>query len=195
MIIEDKLLEELINLQGEIYTYIKNGSYSKGQLEDLLRNIEKHRYNILNETKRYNKKIKDENNKIDTLDNRYIATYDYNNILKLYIPETMPKFRNIDVFTYKRIMLNIAEITKPYSKAFLGEVFIYIKIYDNQQNWDIDNRYIKPISDGLILSETIKDDNIKSMFYMVRGFYSEHPHTEVCIVDSEYISDFMEKLC
>lgn len=193
MLMKNKLLEELINLQGEIYTYIKNGSYSKGQLEDLLRNIEKHRYNILNEAKIYNKKIKNENNKIDTLDNRYIATYDYN-ILKLYIPETMPKFKNIDVFTYKRIMLNIAEITKSYSKAFFGQVFIYIKIYDNQQNWDVDNKFIKPIADGLILSEVIKDDNINAMFYMVRGFYSEYPHTEVCIVDSEYISDFMEKL-
>lgn len=194
MIIKDKLLEELINLQGEIYTYIKNCSYSKEQLEDLLRNIEKRRYNILNDIKIYNSKIKDENNKIDTLDNRYIATYDYN-ILKLYIPETMPKFKNINTYTYKRIMLNIAEITKLYSKAFSGEVFIYIKIYDNQKSWDVDNKFIKPISDGLILSEVIKDDNINAMFYMVRGFYSEYPHTEVCIVDSDYISDFLEKMC
>lgn len=194
MIIKDRLLEELINLQGEIYTYIRNGVYSKEQLENLLRNIEKRRYNILNDIKTYNNKIKDENNKIDSLDNRYIATYDYN-MLKLYIPETMPKFKNINTFTYKRIMLNIAEITKPYSEAFSGEVFIYIKIYDNQQNWDVDNKFIKPISDGLILSEVIKDDNISAMFYMVRGFYSKYPHTEVCIVDSEYISDFMEKMC
>lgn len=193
MIITDLVLEQLINLQGEIYRYIKNGSYSKEQLESLLRNIEKRRYNILNDIKIYNNKIKDENNKIDSLDNRYIATYDYN-MLKLYIPETMPKFKNINTFTYKRIMLNIAEITKPYSKAFSDEVFIYIKIYDNQQNWDVDNKFIKPISDGLILSEVIKDDNINTMFYMVRGFYSEYPHTEVCIVDSEYISDFMEKM-
>lgn len=146
MIIKDRLVEELVNLQGEIYSYLQKGNTSAEQLETLLRNIEKRRYNILNEIKIYNNKIKDEDNKIDTLDNRYIATYDYN-VLRLYIPETMPKYKQINNFTYKRIMLNIAEITKPYSKAFSGEVFIYIKIYENQKIWDVDNKFIKPISD------------------------------------------------
>ncbi len=145
MIIKDRLIEELVNLQGEIYSYLQKGDMSSKQLEILLRNIEKRRYNILNEIKLYNK-IKDEDNKIDSLDNRYIATYN-DGILKLYIPETMPKFKQINNFTYKRIMLNIAEITKPYSRAFFGEVFIYIKIYENKKNWDVDNKVIKPISD------------------------------------------------
>ena len=146
MIIEDNLLKELVNLQGEIYSFIKTGNPSNDQAEKLLRNLEKRRFNILNEIKLYNNKIKDENNKIDSLDNRYIATYN-GDVLRLYIPETMPKFKQINNFTYKRIMLNIAEITKPYSKAFFDEVFIYIKIYENQKNWDVDNKFIKPISD------------------------------------------------
>ena len=91
MIIKDRLIEELVNLQGEIYSYLQKGDMSSKQLEILLRNIEKRRYNILNEIKLYNK-IKDEDNKIDSLDNRYIATYN-DGILKLYIPETMPKFK------------------------------------------------------------------------------------------------------
>ena len=193
MRIKDDLLEELINLQGEIYKYISNGTNSKDQLESLLRNIEKRRFNILEKVKVYNKSIENEDNKIDSLDSRYIASYD-GSILRVYIPETMPKFKQINNFTYKRIMLNIAEITKAYKEAFLGEVFIYIKIYDNQTNWDVDNKFIKPISDGLILSEVIKDDNINAMFYMVRGFYADHPHTEVYVVDSEYISDFLAKM-
>lgn len=146
MIIEDNLLKELVNLQGEIYSFIKTGNPSNDQTEKLLRNLEKRRFNILNEIKLYNNKIKDENNKIDSLDNRYIATYN-GDVLRLYIPETMPKFKQINNFTYKRIMLNIAEITKPYSKAFSNEAFIYIKIYENQKNWDVDNKFIKPISD------------------------------------------------
>ena len=146
MIIEDNLLKELVNLQGEIYSFIKTSNPSNDQAEKLLRNLEKRRFNILNEIKLYNNKIKDENNKIDSLDNRYIATYN-GDVLRLYIPETMPKFKQINNFTYKRIMLNIAEITKPYSKAFFDEVFIYIKIYENQKNWDVDNKFIKPISD------------------------------------------------
>lgn len=125
MIIEDNLLKELVNLQGEIYSFIKTSNPSNDQAEKLLRNLEKRRFNILNEIKLYNNKIKDENNKIDSLDNRYIATYN-GDVLRLYIPETMPKFKQINNFTYKRIMLNIAEITKPYSKAFSDEVYIYI---------------------------------------------------------------------
>lgn len=193
MVIDDNLLEELINLQGEIYSFIKINNPTNEQTETLLRNLEKRRFNILNQIKLYNNKIKDENNKIDSVDNGYIANYDFN-ILRLYIPETMPKFKQINNFTYKRIMLNIAEITKPYRNEFLGEVFIYIKIYDNQKNWDVDNKFIKPISDGLILSEVIKDDNINSMFYCVRGFYSDYPHTEVFIVNREYVDDFLEKV-
>lgn len=193
MIIDDDLLEELVNLQGEIYSFIKINNPSNEQTETLLRNLEKRRFNILNKIKLYNNKIKDENNKINSLDNRYIATYDGCR-LRLYIPEVMPKYKQINNFTYKRIMLNIAEITKPYSKEFSEEVFIYIKIYDNQKNWDVDNKFIKPISDGLILSETIKDDNSNSMFYCVRGFYSDYPHTEVLVVDKEYVADFLEKI-
>lgn len=192
MIIKDELLKELVNLQGEIYSYIKTGSSSKEQFEILLRNIEKRRYNILEQVKLYNNKIKDENNKIDSLDNRYTASYE-NNILRIHIPEAMPKYKQITNFTYKRIMLNISEITKTYRHMFSKEVFICIKIYDNQTNWDVDNKFIKPISDGLILSEVIKDDNINAMFYMVRGFYSDYPHTEVYVVDSSHISDFLKK--
>lgn len=46
---------------------------------------------------------------------------------------------------------------------------------------------------GLILSEVIKDDNSNSMFYCVRGFYSNYPHTEVFICDSSNAFDFLEK--
>ena len=51
MIIKDRLIEELVNLQGEIYSYLQKGDMSSKQLEILLRNIEKRRYNILNEIK------------------------------------------------------------------------------------------------------------------------------------------------
>lgn len=193
MIIEDNLLKELVNLQGEIYSFIKNNNTSKDQIEKMLRNLEKRRYNILNEIRIYNNKIKDENNKIESLDNRYKATYE-NDTLRIYIPETMPKFKQINNVTYKRILLNISEITKPYSNLLLDNVFIYIKIYDNQKNWDVDNKFIKPISDALILSNVIKDDNINSMYYCVRGFYDDYPHTEVIIKNASDISVFLEKI-
>ena len=55
-------------------------------------------------------------------------------------------------------------------------------------------RLLSRFQTGLILSETIKDDNLNSMFYCVRGLYSDYPHTEVFICNSSYISNFMEKI-
>ncbi|MDO5555230.1 MAG: hypothetical protein Q4G09_00820 [Clostridia bacterium] len=192
MIISDDLLEELVNFQGEIYTFIKNKTASKDQVENLLRNIEKRRYNILNLIRLYNNNIKDEYNKIDNLDNRYMAKCD-GKILKIYIPEVMPKYKQINNFTYKRILLNISEVAKPYCNLFKSDVFIYIKIYDNQQNWDIDNKFIKPIPDALVASNIIKDDSINSMFYCVRGFYSITPHTEVYVTNAKDSIAFLDK--
>ena len=105
-------------------------------------------------------------------------------ILKIYIPEPMPSYKNLKTHAFKNILLNIAEITKPYANMFTERVFIYIKIFDNIKGWDIDNKSIKPISDALISSGVIQDDNIDKMFYCVKGEFSEIPHTEVYILDA-----------
>ena len=190
--IDDELLKELVNLQGDIYAFIKSNDKSKIKVEEILRNIEKHRASILDNIKIYNERVDNKQNKITTIDNRYEARYQ-NGVLKIYIPELMPKYKQINNFTYKRILLNIAEITKPYRHKFKKDIFLYIKIYDNQTKWDIDNKYIKPISDGLILSETIVDDNIDSMYYCVRGFESTLPHTEVYVVDGDKSLEILSK--
>ena len=75
-----------------------------------------------------------------------------------------------------------------------GEVIIYIKVFDKIQTWDIDNKFIKPISDGLIMSGVIKDDNISKMFYCAKGEFSETPHTEVYIFEGKNVSDFLENI-
>ena len=79
---------------------------------------------------------------------------------------------------------------------FKDKVFILIKIYDKILGWDVDNRFIKPISDALITSGVIKDDNISKMLYSVKGEFSEIPHTEVYVFDgfnSKKIVNFLQK--
>ena len=49
--------------------------------------------------------------------------------------------------------------------------------------WDIDNKFIKPIFDSLIISNVIEDDNINKVFYCAKGEIGENPHTEVYITD------------
>ena len=68
---------------------------------------------------------------------------------------------------------------------FNEKFFVFITIFDNIKGWYIDNKFIKPISDALVLNKVIEDDNIDKMFYCVKGEYSEIPHTEVCIFEAK----------
>lgn len=191
MIIDEKLKNNMKDLRLLIEYAEDRNSLTDLQLEKFLRAFEQVRYNLLNEIKIYNKTVDYEYEKIKTIDDDYKAELE-NNILKIYVPEVMPSFKNIKTHTYKRILLNISEVTKQYKNLFQDEVCIFIKVCDKLLGWDIDNKYIKPVADALIASEVIKDDNITKMFYCVRGEFSEVPHTEIFVFDSKKMNDFLE---
>lgn len=193
MIISDKLLTELVSLEENIHSIVQNKNINDIQLEAFLRNLEKRRYNILTQIKLYNKTVEYSTERIKNISDEYKAEAK-DNILKIYIPEPMPSYKNLKTHAFKNILLNIAEITKPYSNMFDEKIFIYIKIFDNIKGWDIDNKFIKPISDALILSGVIQDDNIDKMFYIVKGEFSEIPHTEVYILDAKNSIKFLETM-
>lgn len=180
MILSDKLYNELLNLKNDIEKIAKNKSTNDIQMETFLRNLEKRRYNILSEIKLYNNTIEYKTDKIKNISYEYKAEV-IGNILKIYIPEPMPSYRNLKTHAYKNILLNITEVTKQYQKMFNEKVFVYIKIFDNIKGWDIDNKFIKPIFDSLIANKIIEDDNIEKMFYAASGFFCDEPHTEVYI--------------
>ena len=140
----------------------------------------------------YNKNIENEYEKIKTIDNEYKAEL-IDNVLKIYVPEVMPSYKNLKTHTHKRILLNIAEITKQYEGQFDNEVCIYIKLFDKILGWDVDNKFIKPIADALILSKVIQDDNMTKMSYCVKGEFSEIPHTEIYVFDSKNMNEFLAK--
>lgn len=192
MIINEKLQKNLLNLKQNVNLISNCNSLTDLQVENFLRNFEKIRYNILSEIKIYNKNVEFEYEKIKTIDNEYKAKLT-NNILKIYVPEVMPSYKNLKMHTHKRILLNIAEITKEYENLFNNEVCIYIKIFDNILGWDVDNKFIKPIADALILSKVIQDDNMTKMSYCVKGEFSDTPHTEIYVFDSKNFDEFMTK--
>lgn len=192
MIINNNLQKNLVNLKQNIDLLIESNSLTDLQIENFLRNFEKTRYNILNEIKIYNKNVEFEYEKIKTIDNDYKAEF-IDNILKIYVPEVLPSFKNLKTHTHKRILLNVAEVTKPFANKFENEVFIYIKVFDNLLGWDIDNKYIKPVSDALIMSNVIQDDNMTKMFYCAKGEYSENPHTEIYVFEAQKVNKFLEK--
>lgn len=82
-------------------------------------------------------------------------------ILKIYIPETLPKIKQGISYTQKRIMSNISWNVRKYEGLFYDKfAIVIIKIYDNKPIWDADNRSIKPIHDGLILNNLKADTKI-----------------------------------
>ena len=151
MIISDKLYVELINLENEIHRVTQNKAINDLQVETFLKNLEKRRFNILREIELYNKTVEYISERIKTISNDYKAEVN-GDILKLYIPEPMPSYKNMKTHAFKNILLNLTELTKKYSQMFKGKVFILIKVFDNIKGWDIDNKFIKPIFDSLILN-------------------------------------------
>ena len=167
----------------------------KKDLEKFLLNFEKIRYEILSKIKLNNKVVENDRKKINYINNSYKAFLN-DGILKIYIPETLPKFKNISNFAYKNIMISTAEAVKDYKGLFNDNLtFVLIIVHENQSDMDIDNKYVKPIIDGLVIQEVIQDDNINNMFYLVQGKNdTKKPYTEVFVMESKYMIEWMEKL-
>ena len=181
---QKEILTELENLQNELEFVLNNKEEVENKhIEKFLRNLERIRYNIFNKIKIQDKYEVNDLEKIEYVNKRYDATLE-NDVLKIYIPEVIPKFKNINNYAYKNIMFNVMECTKKYENLFNKElVFVFIKIVENQKNNDIDNKFVKPIIDGLVLSKVIADDNISNMFYGVFGTTEKNkkPYTEVYV--------------
>lgn len=164
-------------------------------IEKYLRSLEKIRYEIFSKLKINNAEKIDEKEKINYINNSYKASYE-KDILRIYIPEVLPKYKNINNYAYKNIMINTAEAVKNYKGLFGNNLtFVLIIVHEKQTNMDIDNKYIKPIIDALVLQNIIKDDNITNMFYMIQGKNdTKRPYTEVFVMDAKYMISWIEKL-
>ena len=194
---QSEILEELKDLKDETEFIIKNEENIENKhLEKYLRSFERIRYNIFNKIKLREKEEISESDKINYLNKRYKATVE-NNVLKIFIPEVIPKYKNVNNYAYKNILINVMENTKKYKNLFNNElVYVFIKVYENQKNIDIDNKFIKPIIDGLVLSKVIEDDNVNNMFYGVLGVTEKHkkPFTEVYVFKGEKLLNWLSEV-
>ena len=193
---QKELLTELEYLRDKTEFVINNEQFIDNKhIEDYIRSLEKTRYNIFNKIKLKNENEINEADKINYLNNNYKAIME-NDVLKIYIPEVIPKYKNINNFAYKNIMINVMEKTKKYQDYFNKQlVFVFIKVVENQKNIDIDNKFVKPIIDGLVLSQVIADDNIANMFYGVFGITEKikDPYTEVYVFKGEKMLKWIQK--
>lgn len=192
MIINNELYNSLQCLNKSLnnvlkYPYINSNDKN---LENFLYTLEKRRFEIYEQVNFLNDTYTD--NEIHFINNEYMAKLK-DNILYLYIPEKLPNLKNRSSYAHKQIILNIAKITKTYEKLFYDKfVIVIVKIYEKRKVWDVDNRTIKPIQDGLIHGGVIKDDNLFNCCYMVQGFYSDTPHIEVFVLEANKILKFID---
>jgi len=189
-------LNDLETLKKQTDFMINNREIlEKKDVERYLRSLEKTRYNLFEQVKLNNQNTIDENEKIDYINNEYTATMK-DGILKIYIPETLPKYKYINNYAYKNIMINTAEAVKEYSGLFKTNLtFVLIIVHENQVNMDIDNKFVKPIIDALVLQNIIQDDNINNMFYMALGKSdSQIPYTEAFVMDGSYMINWIENV-
>ena len=160
--------------------------------ETFLRCLERTRYNLFENVKINNRFS---TAKIEFINNNYKAEIKQG-ILKIFIPEVLPKYKNVSNFAYKNIMLNVSEVCREYGNMFKDKLtFVLIIVHEKQINMDIDNKYVKPIIDGLVNSKIIQDDNVNNVFYSVIGKNdTKKPYTEVFIMDSRYLIGWIENV-
>ena len=130
---------------------------------------------------------------IEIIDYQYKARLE-DNILKIHIPEKVPSIKRGANYVQKQIAYNVAKVVKQYQGLFYdNSVIVIIKIFDDTKIWDVDNRNVKPIQDGLIQGRVIKDDNIYCSSYMVQGYYSDRPYIEVYVLPAEEITKIINQ--
>lgn len=191
MQIENELYNSLQSLNNSLNNLLKDSYFSPtdSKLERFLYTLEKQRFEIYEQVRFLNDITKE--NEIHFIDNDYKATLK-DNVLSLYIPEKLPNLKNRSSYAHKQIILNIAEITKPYERLFYDKfIIVIVKIFEKRKVWDVDNRTVKPIQDGLIHGGVIRDDNLFNCCYMVQGFYSNTPHIKVFVLEAGKIISFI----
>lgn len=189
-----RFIEILDELKDETSDMLLYGNMMDSRIkEKYLRKLEKIRYELFENVNLENKYSNEED--ISFVNNKYKAKKE-KKILNIYIPEVLPKYKNISSFSYKNIMTNVAECTKEYKDLFQDKLtLVIIVVHEKQKNMDIDNKYVKPIIDGLVTSGVIKDDNFSNMFYIAMGKNdTKKPYTEVFVLDGKYIDEWIEDL-
>ena len=161
MLIYDEIYNLLQKLNESLNNILKypNISSNNSKLEYFLHSLEKFRFEIYEQVDFLN--TNNPENEIHTINQDYKANLK-DNVLYLYIPEKLPTLKNKSSYVNKQIILNIARITKQYEKLFFNKfVIVIIKIYEKRKIWDVDNRTVKPIQDGLIHGGIITEDQLK----------------------------------
>lgn len=190
----NKFIENLEALKEQTEKTLLNANILDNDLkENFLRNLEKIRYEIFDSIEMENRYSQKPN--IDFVNNNY-KVEEKKGILKITIPEVLPKYKNVSNPAYKNILLNVSNAVKDYKDLFNDKfTFVMVIVHEKQVNMDIDNKYIKPIIDALVVSKIIKDDNFTNVFYGAMGKNDTvKPYTEVYVLEGIYLLEWIKNM-
>lgn len=192
---KDEILKNIMNIEKISEELLEKGQEVEDrELEKYFCKLERARMEMYDEVERRNGYLWfEEEKQTESINNEYTAIVK-NGILKIHIPEKIPPIKQGLNYVQKRIAYNISRIVRGCEGLFFNEyVMIIVKIYDNGKIWDVDNRNVKPIHDGLVHGQVIRDDNIYCSCYMVQGYYSDKPCAEVCVIPASEIIQKINK--
>jgi len=173
----------------------------KESLEKTLTMAENLRLELLKMADRYNAEllrsssdVPDEDFIMPPQDNWQVEVNE--SYIKIYAPDIPVRNKNIKKEIFIRWEKNIKAVLwslKPCPTY--NKVFIYIKLFYPGKFWDADNRAIKPIIDGIVRADLIKDDIVSHLAYGVEGNISDNPHTEIYIFDYYNMAKVLPLIC
>lgn len=109
---------------------------------------------------------------------------EYNNdIIKISIPDYPPKTRYAKQRAKERWTNNVLfaiRSIKPLPQ--FKQVFVLIVFYIPSEIWDVDNRDVSPIINGIRYSRIVESDSYQHVSYAVAGYHSDVPHTNIYII-------------
>lgn len=115
-------------------------------------------------------------------------------IITIFIPDFMPRTKQRIAGVYERWCQNTkAAIWSLDTCPRFDKVFVYVKVFHPGQ-WDIDNRDIGPILNGIVRSRLVRDDTYNNIAYGMEGHFSENPHVVVHIFPYDNITKILPKI-
>jgi hypothetical protein len=123
------------------------------------------------------------------------AEYD-GQVITVHIPDYMPMTRKRVPGASERWVANMQAVlwSLPVCPTF-DKAFIFIKVFAPYTNWDVDNKDVKAIINGIVRARVIPDDTCEHMAYGVDGKPDETPHTIVHIFSYDQLAIIIPSLC
>lgn len=172
----------------------------KDSLEKTLAMVENLRLELLKMADRYNAELLKSSSDVPDEDFIVPPQCDWKvensgDYIKITIPDVPFKNKRTNRENYNLWQKTVKAALWSIKCPTYPKIFVYIKLFYPGKFWDADNRLIKPILDGIVLSGLIKDDTISHLAYGVEGSISDTMRTEIYIFDYNNMAKILPLLC